>query len=412
MPAMLRPWRGSVLSKRGKLVLQVRDAAGRWRQRATGILDTPEGRVAAGRLLAELRTGLKAREDVGQAGPVTVEGWGARWLRGRAGPDAKNDTARLRLHVYPVIGGMALDEVRPRHLVELVDRLRGAGRAPRTVRNVYSVVKALFRDARIADLLTAPDPCILTHRQMGKVRDSPGFRRAEAVFGADELAALVTDERIPQDRRVWYALLGLGMLRHGEMAGLRWRAVHLEGEPLGALDVVTSYDLGRTKARRSRQVPIHPSLRPLLAAWRLSGWAARYGRPPTDEDLVLPRPRDLTRTRSHQGTHRLLELDLRRLELRRRHPHGLRRTGVSLALSRGADRARLRWVTHGRPGDVLGAYTTMEWEAVCEQVLAIPAVARHGTTVVPYPALGRTSAPPSGRAGSAKSAKRGRRTPP
>lgn len=379
MPAMLRPWRGSVLSKRGKLVLQVRDAAGRWRQRATGILDTPEGRVQAERLLAELRTGLKAREDVGQAGPVTVEGWGTRWLRGRAGPDAKNDAARLRLHVYPVIGGMALDEVRPRHLVELVDRLRGAGRAPRTVRNVYSVVKALFRDARIADVLTAPDPCILTHRQLGKIRDAPGFRRAEAVFGADELAALLADERISQDRRVWYALLGLGMLRTGEAAGLRWSRVQ-RGEPLGRLVVATSYDRGSTKTGSERWMPVHPALARMLAAWRLGGWAQTFGRPPTDADLVLPVPPEGPRKgrrrpagalRTKDWARKRLVRDLATLGLRLRRGHDLRRTGISLAQDGGADSRVLRWGTHAPPGEVVDAYTSLAWATLCRAVSAL-----------------------------------------
>jgi len=45
-------WQGSVLVKRGWLILQLKDDRGRWRQRGTGLKDTPEGRREAERRLA------------------------------------------------------------------------------------------------------------------------------------------------------------------------------------------------------------------------------------------------------------------------------------------------------------------------------------------------------------------------
>jgi integrase len=376
MGAMLRPWRGSIIVRRGSFYLSVRDAEGRWRQRATGIPALPERRADAERLLAEVRAGLKAHADVGEPGPVTVRSWGGRWLKTRTGPDRVNDEARLRLHVYPLLGSMPLDEVRPRHLVEVVDRLRAAGRAPRTVRNVYSVMKALFRDARIADVLQAADPCILTHRQLGKIKDSAKFKRAEAVFGPEELAALVGDERLPQDRRVWYGLLGIGMLRTGEAAGLRWGRVQ-RAEPLGRLVVATSYDKGRTKTDTDRWMPVHPTLAAALAAWRLGGWAREFGRPPTDDDLVLPVPptpkrrgrrRPAGSLRTKDWARKRLVADLAVLGLRLRRGHDLRRTGISLAQDGGADSRVLRWGTHAPPGETIDGYTTLAWGTLCRAV--------------------------------------------
>ena len=373
---MLRPWRGSVLSIRGRLYLQVRAENGQWRQRATGLEDTPENRVKADDLLRDVRVGLKAREEVGHRGPVTVKAWGAKWLLGRTGPDHDNDEARLRLHVYPVIGSMPLDEVRPRHIVQVVERLKAAGKATRTIRNVYSVVKAMLRDAKIADVMPGEDPCILTHRQLGKVRDSAKFKRAEAVFGADELAALLTDERIPVDRRVWYGLLGLGMLRTGEAAGLRWGKVQ-RAAPLGRLVIDTSYDLGRTKTNVPRWMPVHPTLAAMLAEWKLGGWAKAFGRPPTDSDPVCPVPPEPPRKGRHKPVGSLrdknwarkrLIVDLASLGLRLRRGHDLRRTGISLAQDGGADSRVLRWGTHAPPGETIDEYTTLAWGTLCRAV--------------------------------------------
>lgn len=400
-------WRGSVVHRAGRsrLYLKVR-VDGRWVMRVTPYGPGQEREAEA--MLAAMRDGLLARESEGlPSGLLTVRAWVSRWLEQRERDeiaDAPNDRQRLEDHVLPVIGDLSLDEVRPRHLLEVVAALRTAGRAPRTVRNVYGSLRACWRDARIADL-TANDPCILTHRQLGRIRDADPTWRDEAQLSHAELSRLLTAPEVPLERRVLWGLLSLAMLRHGEMAGLRWRAVQLEGDPLGRLEIGTSYDLGRTKGRKGRRVPIHPSLRPLLAEWRLSGWRERHRRPPEDGDLVLPRPRDPLGLRRHQSTYRRLELDLARLELRRRHPHGLRRTGISLALSAGADEARLRWVTHGRPGTIMGAYTTLEWARTCEQVTAIPPVRATGTTVVPLPGARRAPEARPGRTASAKSAK-------
>jgi integrase len=374
----LRPWRGSILSIRGRLYLQVRDGAGRWRQRALKLDDTPANRLIAEERMGEVRVLLKAREDAGAGdGAVTVRAWGTKWLAGRKASvrDHDHDGTRLRLHVYPVIGSMPLDEVRPRHLVDLVNRLRADGKAPRTVRNVYSVVKAMFRDARIADVLTAADPCILTHRQMGKVKDSPKFSRAAAVFTADELAALVFDPRVPDDRRAWYALLGVGMLRTGEAAGLRWGSVQ-RAEPLGRLVVSTSYDHGMTKTDVIRWMPIHPALASILEAWRLGGWARTFGRPPTDDDLVVPVPAPKNRgprklagsMRDRHWARKRMVADFAALGLRHRRAHDLRRTGISLAQDGGADSRVLRWGTHAPPGETIDGYTSLAWTTLSRAV--------------------------------------------
>ncbi len=60
--------------------------------------------------------------------------------------------------------------------------------------------------------------------------------------------------------------------------------------------------------------------------------------------------------------------DLVKLELRHRRAHDLRRTGISLARSDGADKETLRWGTHAPPATVMDLYTTLEWQAVCREV--------------------------------------------
>jgi len=51
-----------------------------------------------------------------------------------------------------------------------------------------------------------------------------------------------------------------------------------------------------------------------------------------------------------------------------RRIHDLRRTLISLARSDGAKKDILRLGTHGRDGDIMEAYTTLDWEALCLEV--------------------------------------------
>ncbi len=303
---------------------------------------------------------------------VSLDAYSKRWLKNRERVGVrswKDDESRLRHHVLPFLGKMALDDVQPRHVNEVVQRLRAAKKAPRTVRNVYSVVAALFRDAQI-DGLISRTPCILTKYQLGKIGD--------AKHEWDELQKLIGDERVPWDRRVFYALLGLGMLRHGEAAGLRWRHV-VKMEPLSRLIIATSYDTGDTKTSVERWMPVHPVLAAMLAEWKLRGWREQMERAPGADDLVVPTPKPtnhgprvpLGSMRDDHYTYKRMIADTAMLGLRHRRVHDLRRTGITLAREDGAERDVLRLCTHGAGRDVMELYTTFGWSRLCGQVSCI-----------------------------------------
>jgi integrase len=353
------------------LYIKYKLADGTWTKKATPFLPGQEAEAEA--YLA------RAQAEALTPPSLTVRAYGERWLAGRRAlgiQDVENDESRLRNHVYPFLGDLPLEcGVQPQHVLDVVNALKQADAAPRTIRNVYSVVKALFRDARIAGLSTS-DPCILTHRQLGKLRDKDLGWRSQAVFTREELVHLVGDQRIPLDRRVLYGLLGLGMLRDGEAAGLRWSRLSLHQKPLSRIVVVTSYDRDTTKTETERWMPIHPVLETLLIVWKHSGWADAMGRAPTGDDLVVPCPKPTNRgprkpfgaMRDRHYIWKRLRADLALLGFRPRRAHDLRRTGISLAIDGGADENILKRGTHAPPKHVMGLYTSVKWESLCREV--------------------------------------------
>jgi integrase len=227
---------------------------------------------------------------------------------------------------------------------------------------VYGAVRLMFKDARREELITE-NPCVLDKRDVPAVVDKDPEWRPGARYSRDELATLVYDPRLPQDRRVLFALEGLGALRHGEAAGLRWRHLDDSMKPLGRILVATSYD-STTKTERPREMPVHPALAALLASWRADGWPAMFGRQPGPDDLLVPLEPDPPRKRARPNpragggmrnkndSFNRFKTDMATLGLRHRRGHDLRRTMISLAREDGARPDILEMCTH-TPGGTL-----------------------------------------------------------
>lgn len=328
---------------------------------------------------------------------MKVRDLAAKWLEQRkaeeyAGID--KDRQRIEDHILPVLGNIALMDVRPRHAAELVNKLKitpsnqGGNLAPRTVRAIFFTTKQLFEYAVLQELLIA-NPIRVGPRVLpAKADKHPGWRKS-AVFTLDETEVLISDPRIPEYRRVAYAIAFLTSLRPGQVSALQWGDYEPTFEPLGRLSSSRSWNSVRkvikaTKTEVDHLVPVHPTLAKVLAGWRLQGWSQRHGRQPVPSDLLVPNinlePRD---------TRKALEdfkEDLEKLDLRHRRVYDARRTFTSLALSAGAPKDIVRWITHPKPADVFDLYVTPSWESLCGAVRLIKVELRGGHgVVIPMP---------------------------
>jgi integrase len=382
---------GSVYSRHDKYWLKFRDAAGEPQRRPTKFRVSVAGdEERAGEALKAIEDAIAAQreyvEDDGDTCPVTLARFVKKWIEKRKAlniANAENEGSVLRDHVLRRLGSKALGDVRARDLAALFMTLRTGPSgprkkmlAPKSIRNIYAILRALFRDAQI-DGLIASSPCILTKYQLGDVVDKDPEARAGYKFSREELERLISDTRIPFHRRVLYALMGVEGMRPGEASALCWRHLEPNMKPLGRLTIARSNEKKRTKTGTIRYAPVHPTLAALLAEWRLSGWAGIMGRQPTPDDLIVPAPAPKRgrqvgagRMRVKGGVYDRLQEDLELLGLRKRRAYDFRHTGVSLPQDDGARQDIVRLWTHGPSrSKVIAGYTHLEWKTICEEML-------------------------------------------
>ncbi len=317
---------------------------------------------------------LVARRPTAPSPGISVAAYAAQWLdsrRRRGIETVRDDESRLRVHVLPVLGQRPLSAVRPREIRELVERLIQEGRlAPGTIRNVYSTVRTLFRDAVLYEVAPV-SPCVLPRSILPSERDRRAWsrRRRPSIFSADEVNSLLGDRRVPDDRRAFYALLFFTGMRHGEAAGRRWRDLALDSRPLAAIAVATQYDNAPLKTNVPRVIPIHPVLETTLSEWHRFGFKKLLGRPPTSDDFIIPSRRGTCRTRG--TTLRNLQRDCSRIAVTIRRTHDTRHTFISRARRGGARKDIIKRITHNTTGDIVDHYTHVEWDAFCQAISCV-----------------------------------------
>ena len=386
---------GTVYRRGSRLWINYKDAAGKRRQKATGLqvgqeelaqelLDRGESRIAAGSLLGEL-----------ELGSVTVEQYFEHWIaarRNRGLSTVEDDDTRFRLHALSLLGDLRLEEVRVRHIRSVIQRIIEKGKhAPKTIHHVYRLLRQMFGDA-VADEFLRSNPCKLKKQELPELVDKDPEWRATAVFSRSEVESLLSDARIPEHRRILYALLFLTGSRVGEVSALRWRNYERDCAPLGRLTVAWSWNTkkrnqGRVKTKVPREVPVHPLLSKMLAEWRLHGWPALFERAPDNDDLIIPYPP--RRFAFNPETHwrsdtcwKRLDADCRVLGIRHRRTHDARRTFISLVRADGGRRSILKLITHGRPkNNIMDVYSEIPWEVLCGEVGKLRIERKEGTVL-------------------------------
>lgn len=374
----------SIQARGRRLYAKLKDVNGVWQRVGTPYQKGDEVKAAewATAQQREVDKERALRERHG-GGPLTVRAFAATWLDARKTKTVKDDRTRIERHALPRVGHLLMTEVRPRHLRELIMDLRAVPAdkrlAPKTIREVANVLHAMFEAAYIDEIIAA-NPVTFTPGVLPKKQDKDPAWRAQAIFTRDEIEQIISDERIPEDRRVIYALKFF-CGRHTEILRSTWANYDATTEPLGTLHVSV------TKTGVPRAVPVHPTLAKILAAWKLGGWERLYGKAPRGDDLIVRTRRAGAQYKASDTQVRfvadLAVLGLRtKASSRNRRGHDLRRTLITLARADGAIDSLLKWVTHGGSAtEILDVYSSPPWADLCREVSKLRVTLREGRVV-------------------------------
>jgi integrase len=291
-----------------------------------------------------------------------------------------------------LIGSRRIGDIEARDLLLMIRELKrqkkddGSPRhADGSIVNILGVCSSVFELAILEGAIEHNPVKHIPSRKRPKKQGKGGvpYRHHEAV-------ALMTDPRIPADRRVLHTLQALTGMRIGEACGRRWRDYALETPKLGAIHVWSQYDdqplkTGRAVHEKERFVPVHPVLAKALAQWRLRGFAELYGRPPSDDDFIVPDPATMgARTRSKSGKDHRGDVEALGIYRPGRLTHGLRRWFISACRNASARTEVVELMTHNAKGEVIDAYTSWEWSTLCDEITKLE-IDLHSANLVVLP---------------------------
>ena len=213
------------------------------------------------------------------APPKTLTQWLTEWLTTVKSSDGTGPAtiARYdqiaRVHLIPQLGTVKLAALTPRHVQSLLLKLQGVA-APATIVKVHGVLRNALADAERMDLVS---------RNVAKAVRPPRLSRTERrSLTPAEAGTLLSHLKGDRLEAVFVVALSTG-LRRGEVLGLRWQDVDLEGRVLFVRQALQRVD------RALKMVPpkTHRSSRPIpLPQFAVTAFSQQKVRQANDRRLV------------------------------------------------------------------------------------------------------------------------------
>ena len=269
----------------------------------------------------------------------------------------------IELHVVPAIGAVPLQKLTPEHLDTFYAELltsgrrngKGGGLSVKTVRNIHTMLhKALADAARKGTVL----------RNVAAVADPPRLSSAPRpeinVWDAKQLKQFLEEISSHRLYPALYLLATTGM-RRGEVLGLRWSDVDLDGHSISVTRalVIIAYEaqLSDVKTGQGRRtIDLEPKTIAVLRAWKKRQMKERMltnVRPATD--LIFAHPDGSWINPDYFS--QVFDRHLARSDLPRIRLHDLRHTHASILLKQGVPlKVVSERLGHSNPAFTLSVY--------------------------------------------------------
>lgn len=394
---------GSIYSRKDSKYLWMKwqSVGGTWESDSTKTTDRAEAEA----MLAEIEREVAAKRKAGFVleGPLTFWRYVDKsWSKKRhelEKANAKREHQELKRHAKPLHNIPLIDVTRD-DIVSLIRQLMRSELAPRYILNIYGSIRLVFRDAVIEGHVKGT-PCTLRadRGELPNNEDKDPLWRDTAVFSRQEVETLISSSLVAPRERVLYGLLFLTGMRVGEAVARRWRDYDTTMQPLGRLLIATSFSEkrrkeGKTKTKKAKTAPVHPTLARLLAEWKLGGWEQLEGRAPGPDDLIIPpgpehryggrrqeMPDGQPYFRPPTQVHKQLQDDCAELGFRKRRVHDCRATFKTLTEDDGCREEIIQKITHPPKTDVVSLYKRVVWTTLCAEISKLNITIREGEVV-------------------------------
>ncbi len=326
-----------------------------------------ERRVAAGEVLSREETRRKAAQEAQEAARIlTLRQYGQRvFMPAKTVTMSENGRASYQCYldtwIYPALGDIPMPDIAPAQITAALLAVQTAGRAHGTVLKVYTVLKSLFKMAYLGDMVER-NPMDKVERP--RPRKDEGKDREISAYTPQEVRRIMT--ALEDEPLKWRALVRVLIdtgVRRGECCALKWSDVDWK---TGAVCVSSNLCytaqkgvyLDTPKNGRKRTVYLSAATLALLKELRRAQAAEAVSAYifTRDESPAPMHPQSPTRYLSGFSA-RCGVPDL--------HPHKLRHTFASIAITSGADVASVsEALGHSDKAVTLRMYTHASQQSV------------------------------------------------
>ena len=213
-------------------------------------------------VVAKMRPLLKARDEQRpipdqrlKLGPFLHT-----WLEDVARPRIRVTTypsyrSIVELHLVPGLGRIGVAKLTPTDVQAFLNAKHAGGLSPRRVQYIHAILRRALVTAERWGLVS---------RNVATLVDAPRVPKREiSPLTPDEARRLIIAAADDRYRALWIAALGTG-LRQGELLGLRWRDMDLDGRRLRVRHTLARVDgkltLLEPKTERSRRTLVLPGV--------------------------------------------------------------------------------------------------------------------------------------------------------
>jgi integrase len=326
-----------------------------------------ERQCMAGEVLSRKEVQRKAAQEAQAAAAIlTVKKYGETVFMPSKTVTCSENTrafyqAQLDKHVYPVIGSLQLPEVNPAQISALLLELQKSGKAHSSVIAVYTTLHQLFKAAYMSDLI-GKNPMDKVQRPR-QTKDKLKASTVEA-YTAEELRHIIEClDNEPLKWRAYVRLLIDSGMRRGEACALKWENVSFRDNTITICENLCytkekGVYLDTPKSGKARTIDIDPDVMALLKAMR-----AQQSKQVISKFVFT---KDNSPDPMHpQSPTRYLARFSERYGIEGLHPHKLRHSFASVAITNNADIASVsEKLGHADKGTTLKMYTHADSESI------------------------------------------------